>query len=47
MVKNEIVERDEENTVYWYKKQAGHRVGQAMGLVALDCLRITKKFVIY
>lgn len=33
--KNEIVERDEENSVYWYKKQEGHRVNQAMGLVAL------------
>ena len=37
--KNEIVERDEENTVYWYKKQAGHRVGQAMGLVALGLFK--------
>ena len=33
--KNEILERDEENTIYWYKMQEGHRVDQAMGLVAL------------
>lgn len=44
--KNEILERDEENTVYWYKMQEGHRVDQAMGLVALGHLRIMKKFVI-
>lgn len=37
--KNEIVERDEENSIYWYKKQAGHRVNQAMGLVALGLFK--------
>lgn len=37
--KNEILERDEENTVYWYKMQEGHRVDQAMGLVALGLFK--------
>ena len=37
--KNEIVERDEENTVYWYKMQQGHRVNQARGLVALGLFK--------
>jgi TonB-linked SusC/RagA family outer membrane protein len=37
--KNEIVERDEENTVYWYKMQEGHRVNQAMGLVAMGLFK--------
>lgn len=37
--KNEILERDEENTVYWYKMQEGHRVNQAMGLVALGLFK--------
>lgn len=33
--KNEIVERDEENTIYPYRLEAGHRVNQARGLIAL------------
>jgi len=33
--RNEIIERDEENTIYWYRLQEGHRVNQARGLVAL------------
>ena len=37
--KNEILERDEENTVYWYKMQEGHRVDQAMGLIALGLFK--------
>ena len=37
--KNEILERDEENTIYWYKMQEGHRVNQAMGLVALGLFK--------
>lgn len=37
--KNEIVERDEENSVYWYKMQKGHRVNQAMGLIALGLFK--------
>lgn len=32
--KNEIIDRDEENTIYGYKLQEGHRVNQARGLVA-------------
>ncbi|WP_270087973.1 SusC/RagA family TonB-linked outer membrane protein [Sphingobacterium sp. SYP-B4668] len=31
--KNEILERDEENTIYWYKLQEGYRVNQARGLI--------------
>ena len=37
--KNEIVERDEENSIYWYKMQEGHRVNQAMGLVSLGLFK--------
>ncbi len=37
--KNKIVERDEENTVYYYLMQEGHRVNQAMGLVALGLFK--------
>ncbi|WP_423130291.1 SusC/RagA family TonB-linked outer membrane protein [Gaoshiqia sp. Z1-71] len=37
--KNEIIERDEENTVYWYKMQKGHRVNQARGLVSLGLFK--------
>ena len=33
--KNEIVNRDEESSIYYYKQQEGHRVNQAMGLIAL------------
>ncbi|WP_090500933.1 SusC/RagA family TonB-linked outer membrane protein [Pedobacter terrae] len=33
--KNEIIERDEENTIYSYKLQEGHRVDQARGLIDL------------
>lgn len=33
--KNEIIERDEENTIYGYKLDQGHRVNQARGYVAL------------
>ncbi|EDM35856.1 putative outer membrane protein [Pedobacter sp. BAL39] len=37
--KNEIVERDEENTIYDYRLQKGHRVNQARGLVALGLFK--------
>lgn len=37
--KNEILERDEENTMYYYKMQEGHRVNQARGLVALGLFK--------
>jgi len=37
--KNEILERDEENTIYEYKLQAGHRVDQAKGFVALGLFK--------
>ena len=37
--KNEIIERDEENTIYKYKLQAGHRVNQARGLVDLGLFK--------
>lgn len=37
--KNEIVERDEENSIYWYKMQEGHRVNQARGLIALSLFK--------
>ena len=37
--KNEILERDEENTPYWYKTMAGHRVDQAMGLIAMGLFK--------
>lgn len=37
--KNEIIERDEENSIYWYKLQKGHRVNQARGLVALGLFK--------
>ncbi len=33
--KNEILEKDEENTVYPYQTEAGYRVNQAKGLIAL------------
>lgn len=33
--KNEILERDEENSVYPYQMQSGYRVNQAKGLIAL------------
>ena len=33
--KNEIIERDEENSIYTYKLQQGHRVNQARGLIDL------------
>ena len=33
--KNEILQYDEENTIYGYKQQVGHRINQAKGLVAL------------
>lgn len=37
--KNEILERDEENTIYPYRLQAGHRVNQARGLTALGLFK--------
>jgi TonB-linked SusC/RagA family outer membrane protein len=37
--KNEIVERDEENTIYTYKMQEGHRVDQARGLISLGLFK--------
>jgi len=37
--KSEILERDEENTIYTYKLQEGHRVDQARGLVDLGLFR--------
>ncbi|WP_370524365.1 SusC/RagA family TonB-linked outer membrane protein [Bacteroides sp. 224] len=37
--KNKILDRDEENSVYGYKQQAGHRVNQAMGLIALGLFK--------
>lgn len=32
--KNKILERDEENTIYYYKLSKGHRVNQCFGLIA-------------
>ncbi|MFT0373030.1 SusC/RagA family TonB-linked outer membrane protein [Bacteroides thetaiotaomicron] len=37
--KNEIVDRDEENSYYWYKMQKGHRVNQARGLISLGLFK--------
>lgn len=37
--KNEILERDEENTIYDYKLEQGHRVNQAKGFVALGLFK--------
>lgn len=37
--KNEILERDEQNTIYDYRLQKGHRVDQARGLVALGLFK--------
>lgn len=37
--KNEILERDEENTIYEYKLEQGHRVNQAKGFVALGLFK--------
>lgn len=37
--KNEILERDEENTIYTYKLQEGHRVDQARGLIDLGLFK--------
>lgn len=37
--KNEIINRDEENTIYNYKMQEGHRVNQARGLIALGLFK--------
>lgn len=37
--KNEILERDEENTAYFYKLQKNHRVDQARGLIALGLFK--------
>ncbi|MDD3036260.1 TonB-dependent receptor [Bacteroides sp.] len=37
--KNEIIEQDEENTVYTYKLNQGHRIDQAKGLVALGLFK--------
>lgn len=37
--KNEILEKDEENSVYPYKKEVGYRVNQAKGLIALGLFK--------
>lgn len=37
--KNEILEKDEENTMYYYKLEEGHRVNQARGLIALGLFK--------
>lgn len=37
--KNEILERDEENTAYYYRMQEGHRVNQAMGYISLGLFK--------
>ena len=37
--KNEILERDEENTIYEYKLDQGHRVNQAKGFIALGLFK--------
>jgi TonB-linked SusC/RagA family outer membrane protein len=37
--KNEILERDEENTIYPYRLEEGHRVNQARGLVDLGLFK--------
>ena len=37
--KNEILERDEENTIYTYKLDEGHRVNQAKGFIALGLFK--------
>ena len=37
--KNEILEKDEENTVYPYQTEAGYRVNQAKGLIALGLFK--------
>ena len=37
--KNKIIERDEENTIYEYKLDQGHRVNQATGFIALGLFK--------
>ena len=37
--KNEILEYDEEHSVYGYKQQVGHRINQARGLIALGLFK--------
>ncbi len=37
--KNEILEKDEENSVYPYKKEVGYGVNQAKGLIALGLFK--------
>lgn len=37
--KNEVIEKDEENTIYGYKLDQGHRVNQARGLIALGLFK--------
>ena len=37
--KNEIIDRDEENSVFPYKMQKGHRVDQSRGLIALGLFK--------
>ena len=37
--KNEILEYDEENTIYSYKLNQGHRINQAMGYVAMGLFK--------
>ena len=37
--KNKVIEKDEENTIYEYKLDQGHRVNQARGLIALGLFK--------
>ncbi|WP_120467072.1 TonB-dependent receptor [Bacteroides caecimuris] len=37
--KNEIIEADEETTIYTYKLDAGHRINQSKGLIALGLFK--------
>ena len=37
--KNEILEQDEENTIYTYKLNQGHRIDQARGFIALGLFK--------
>ncbi|SDZ75669.1 TonB-linked outer membrane protein, SusC/RagA family [Arachidicoccus rhizosphaerae] len=37
--KNKIIEKDEENSIYWYKLEEGHRVNQARGLISLGLFK--------
>lgn len=37
--KSKVLEKDEENNVYWYQNEKGYRVDQAKGLVALGMFK--------